>query len=190
MSQMTGTSASQPSHFVAHPDGARYEADEADGISHNVADDVTTGTSEHPNFAEPLRLGRIVVGVDGSDPSLRALAKAVSLAGFLSTTVQIVTTWKYFAAYADVSISEWSPEKDATEIMNGALGQQFGPILPGWVSISTLEGNAAQRLIDASEGAEMLVVGSRGHGGVVGLLLGSVSSACAEKAHCPVLVVH
>ena len=74
--------------------------------------------------------------------------------------------------------------------MNGALGHQFGPILPGWVSTSSLEGNAAQRLIDASEGAEMLVVGSRGHGGVVGLLLGSVSSACAEKAHCPVLVVH
>ena len=53
---------------------------------------------------------RVVVGVDGSDPSLRALAKAVSLASSLNTTVQIVTTWKYFAAYADISISEWSPE--------------------------------------------------------------------------------
>ena len=187
MQQMTGTSATQPSHFVAHPDGARYEADD---LTRNAAGDVTTAATERPTLAEPLRKGRIVVGVDGSDPSLRALAKAVSLASSLNTTVQIVTTWKYFAAYADMSISEWSPENDATEIMNGALGQQFGAVLPGWVSTSSLEGNAAQKLIDASEGAEMLVVGSRGHGGVVGLLLGSVSSACAEKAHCPVLVVH
>ena len=187
MQQMTGTSATQPSHFVAHPDGARYEADD---LTRKAAGDVTTAATERPTLAEPLRKGRIVVGVDGSDPSLRALAKAVSLASSLNTSVQIVTTWKYFAAYADISISEWSPENDATEIMNGALDQQFGAVLPGWVSTSSLEGNAAQKLIDASEGAEMLVVGSRGHGGVVGLLLGSVSSACAEKAHCPVLVVH
>ena len=45
-------------------------------------------------------------------------------------------------------------------------------------------------LIDESISAEMLVLGSRGHGGFAGLLLGSVSSACAEHAHCPVLVVH
>ncbi len=187
MQQMTGTSATQPSHFVADPDGARYEADD---LSHGAARGITAVSTERPTLAEPLRKGRIVVGVDGSEPSLRALAKAVSLAGSLMTTVQVVTTWKYFAAYADISISEWSPEKDATEIMNGALDRQFGAKLPGWVSSSSLEGNAAQRLIDASDGAEMLVVGSRGHGGVVGLLLGSVSSSCAEKAHCPVLVVH
>ena len=183
MQQMTGTSATQPSHFVADPDGARYEADD---LSHDAAGDITA----RPILAEPLRKGRIVVGVDGSEPSLRALAKAVSLAGSLMTTVQIVTTWKYFAAYADMSISAWSPEKDAIDIMRGALGRQFGAKLPEWVSTSSFEGNAAQRLIDASDGAEMLVVGSRGHGGVVGVLLGSVSSACAEKAHCPVLVVH
>ena len=187
MQRMTGTSATQPSHFVAHPDGARYEADD---LTHAAAGAITTASAERPTLTEPIRKGRIVVGVDGSEPSLRALAQAVSLASSLNTTVQIVTTWKYFAAYADISISEWSPEKDATEIMNDAMVRQFGAKLPGWVSRSSIEGNAAQRLIDASDGAEMLVVGSRGHGGVVGLLLGSVSSACAEKAHCPVLVVH
>ena len=52
------------------------------------------------------------------------------------------------------------------------------------------EGNAAKVLLEASEGARMLVVGSRGHGGFSGLLLGSVSAACAEHARCPVVVVH
>jgi nucleotide-binding universal stress UspA family protein len=45
-------------------------------------------------------------------------------------------------------------------------------------------------LLDVSTGAQMLVVGSHGHGGFAGLLLGSVSAACAEHARCPVLVVH
>jgi nucleotide-binding universal stress UspA family protein len=49
---------------------------------------------------------------------------------------------------------------------------------------------AAKVLIDASQGATMLVVGSRGHGGFAGLLLGSVSANVAEHASCPVLIIH
>jgi len=128
--------------------------------------------------------------VDGSGASLRALAKAVDLSSSLNTSLQIVTTWKYFTDYNAIGVTEWSPEKDATEILREACRHQFGDSLPEWVTTGSAEGNPAQRLINASEGADMLVVGSRGHGGVVGLLLGSVSSACAEKAHCPVLVVH
>lgn len=51
-------------------------------------------------------------------------------------------------------------------------------------------GGAAKVLLNQSAGAQMLVVGSRGHGGFIGLLLGSVSAACAEHARCPVLIVH
>jgi nucleotide-binding universal stress UspA family protein len=50
-------------------------------------------------------------------------------------------------------------------------------------------GSPAYALIDAAKGAAMLVVGSRGHGGFMGLLLGSVSSACVHHAHCPIVVV-
>jgi nucleotide-binding universal stress UspA family protein len=62
--------------------------------------------------------------------------------------------------------------------------------VPEWVSLTTYEGPAATALIDASKGAEMLVIGSRGHSGLAGVLLGSVSMACAERASCPVLVMH
>ena len=65
----------------------------------------------------------------------------------------------------------------------------FGSERPEWFSAVTAQGTPAKVLIDASKDAEMLIVGSRGHGGFVGLLLGSVSSACVAHAHCPVLIV-
>ncbi|MET4704753.1 universal stress protein [Frigoribacterium sp. UYMn621] len=182
MQPMNGTAATQPSHFVADPDGARYESDSR--VNHKPE------AAHTESAVRPARTGRIVVGVDGSEASLRALAKAASLADTLNTGLQVVTTWKFFTEYNDIGVTGWSPEEDATEILGDACRSQFGATLPEWVATSSAEGNPAQRLIDASEGAEMLVVGSRGHGGVVGLLLGSVSSACAEKAHCAVLVVH
>jgi len=179
----TGTAATQPSHFVADPDGARYEPD----VLERHAPDATAAVSPS---RQAERSGRIVVGVDGSEASLRALAKAVQLADTLNTALEVVTAWNYFFEYNGIGVADWSPERDAKEILGEALGRQFGSSVPEWVSIGSAEGSAAQRLIDASEGAEMLVVGSRGHGVVVGVLLGSVSSTCAEKAHCPVLVVH
>ncbi|MEO6530311.1 MAG: universal stress protein, partial [Specibacter sp.] len=53
-----------------------------------------------------------------------------------------------------------------------------------------VRGTPAKVLMEHSKSAQMLIVGSRGHGGFAGMLLGSVSSACAEHAGCPVLVVH
>ena len=89
-----------------------------------------------------------------------------------------------------VSYAEWSPESDAKQIATMAITQAFGALPPDHLIYRTVEGPAARVLIEESEDAYMLIVGSRGHGGFLGLLLGSVSAACAGHARCPVLVMH
>lgn len=136
--------------------------------------------------------GRIVVGVDGSEASLRALRRAVRIAGALDQTVEAVTSWRFPADYATFgdAASMYLPEQDARDIAQDAARRIWGEHAPDWFSFVAQEGAAAEVLIERSQGAEMLIVGSRGHGGLVGVLLGSVSAACAERASCPVLIMH
>lgn len=135
------------------------------------------------------RSGRIIVGLDGSEESLDALRRGYRIAVALHTRLTAVTVWRYPAAYGAYG-TDWSPEQDAHLVQEAAVPAVFGAEVPDWFEEQIAEGTPAEVLITQSEGAEMLVVGSRGHGGFAGLLLGSVSSACAEHAHCPVLVIH
>jgi nucleotide-binding universal stress UspA family protein len=135
------------------------------------------------------RHGRIVVGVDGSDSSIEALRAAVRTARAFGTSLEAVTTWTYPVGAEVALLSGWSPEEDAHEILEAVAEQVFGSDRPSWFSTKVKPGFAARVLIEESVGAEMLILGSRGRGGFVGLLLGSVSTACAQHAHCPVLIV-
>jgi nucleotide-binding universal stress UspA family protein len=132
----------------------------------------------------------IVVGVDGSPESVLALKWAQTLAGPLEATITAVTAWHFETSFGPYSPSEWNPDSDAQQILKDALAQAFGHQLPPGLKGHTFRGSPAQVLIDEGKSAKMLIVGSRGHGGFAGMLLGSVSSACAEHASCPVLVVH
>ena len=136
------------------------------------------------------RSGRIVVGVDGSEASVTALRQGIRMANALDASVEAVTAWRFMTAFATASELGYTPEEDAKSLMSGAIKSAIGPTVPQWFTGKTIEGNADQVLIEESTGAEMLVVGSRGHGGLSGLLLGSVSALCAERAHCPVLIIH
>ena len=139
------------------------------------------------NAENPPGAGTIVVGVDGSDPSIEALRYAAKMAAVLSASVTAVTCWRYPPAYDNFVPLEWSPESDAEQVLRDAVATAFGDAPPAGLRTLVLQGQPASVLIDESADAAMLVVGSRGLGGFAGLLLGSVSAAA--HARCPVLVL-
>ncbi len=133
--------------------------------------------------------GRIVVGVDGSASSLSALRRAAHMAEVLGCKLSGVTVWQFPQSWPGYTMEGWSPEADANAIAEDAIKQVFGGTAPDWYTAVIRQGSAARQILAEAEGAEMLVVGSRGLGGFAGLLLGSVGRACVEHADCPVLVV-
>lgn len=132
---------------------------------------------------------RIVVGVDGSESSISALRYAARLATALDAPLHVVTTWTAPPIDPYLAI-DWTPETYAGEALDAAIEEVFGKTPPDGLTRAVLPGSASRTLIGLSDTSAMLVLGSRGHGGFVGLLLGSVSATCAEHAHCPVLIVH
>jgi nucleotide-binding universal stress UspA family protein len=129
----------------------------------------------------------VVVGVDGSASSLAALAEADTYARLLDADLRCVTAWIH-VSYEDV-MGVYDPEKTAEEIAQDSLHRVFGGDIPTRVTSVIRYGSAGATLVAESEGATLLVVGTRGHTAIGGLLVGSVSTYCAEHALCPVLTV-
>jgi nucleotide-binding universal stress UspA family protein len=153
-------------------------------------------TGSTPSSPTQEAAGHIVVGVDGSEPSMHALRWARFLAAATASPIEVVVAWELYPAYGMMGAgmvtmpSEWDPQGDADGMVTAAVDDVYGPDRPVGLEIAACRGNAAQVLIEKSSQARMVVVGSRGHGGFSGLLLGSVSAACAEHSQCPVFVVH
>jgi nucleotide-binding universal stress UspA family protein len=145
--------------------------------------------------SEQTKGHRIVVGVDGSPPSKAALAWAVRQAGLTGASVEAVIAWHYPVMVGGVPFVPIGPLDNfdyggwAASVLNHAINQTVDPDGPVKVSATVEEGNPAAVLLDAAAGADLLVVGSRGHGGFTEALLGSVSQACAHHAQCPVVIV-
>jgi nucleotide-binding universal stress UspA family protein len=132
----------------------------------------------------------VIVGVDGSAPSKAALRWAARICEATGNKIEAVIAWEWPRSYGwSPVIEDWHPDAEAEKTLEQALDDVFGADRPAGLVPSVRHGAPRKVLIEASGGAEMLVVGSRGHGGFTGLLLGSVSAACAEHAHCPVVVV-
>ncbi|MCO5996984.1 universal stress protein [Actinoallomurus rhizosphaericola] len=123
----------------------------------------------------PHKAQRIVAGVDGSTASLDALAYAFEEAALRGAELTAIHATGDATGGADPGIAE------AIE----RHGRRF-PDLPA--DLVTMPGHPAEALINASTGADLLVVGSRGRGGFRGLLLGSVSQTVLHHADCPVVV--
>ena len=123
---------------------------------------------------------------------MKALREARRVAEGLGAPLEAVAVWQQSHSMYDYyqSQSGWTPQKETEKLLADAADAAFGQDPPARFRTTTLEGPPTKALIRHSAGAEMLVLGSRGHGGFSGLLLGSVSSACVAHATCPVLIVH
>jgi len=137
---------------------------------------------------------RIVVGVDGSTPSKQALRWALDEARLRGASLRVVSAWTVpiFVAngLAPVAIPDPGAARDAArQRLDSVVSEIVGNTRDVPIEQVVVEGTAAEKLIGESKGANLLVVGSRGHGGFAGLLLGSVSHQCATHASCPVVIV-
>jgi nucleotide-binding universal stress UspA family protein len=134
---------------------------------------------------------RIVVGVDGSEGSEKALRWAARQAELTGAKLEAVTGWEYpaFYGWAPAMPEDYDYEDLAGRAQAKAIDEVFGSSRPATLETQVVARHPALALVEASEGAELLVVGSRGYGGFADALLGSVSTYCVHHAHCPVVVI-
>ena len=152
----------------------------------------------------------IVVGIDGSDESNEALRWALEEARLRETPLRAVwvselpvgvTSLGVTSMAAPMGMPVYEPMGPETaDAIRKASAERLAAVVaevsegvPGAADVrieqEVVEGHAAEALVRASEDEEMLVVGSRGRGGLKGMLLGSVSQACAHHARCPLVIV-
>ncbi|MDQ2812032.1 MAG: universal stress protein [Actinomycetota bacterium] len=138
---------------------------------------------------------RIVVGVDGSPSSRTALRWAVRQANLTNGTVDAVMAWEIpmvlqSYGFAPIYVEEdGSFEENAKKTIEAVISEETEPTDSQRVRSLVIKGHPAQVLLDAAAGADLLVVGSRGHGQFADALLGSVSQNCVHHAPCPVLIL-
>ena len=136
----------------------------------------------------------IVVGVDGSPGSRKALTWAAAEAATHGSDLQVVNAWEHtlMPPAGSVSVSEHEVPEDSQRTADDLvriIKEELGDEPPVLVQPRVKQGRPAKVLIDESAEADLLVVGPRGHGGFAGLVLGSVSQHVAAYAKCPVTVV-
>jgi nucleotide-binding universal stress UspA family protein len=138
------------------------------------------------------KTSQVVVGVDGSAASVAALKWAAAYQAATGATIHAVLAWHYPSA-----IGPGAPgraPKPVTEEVLGELTENLTTAIQEGAPNADIDqhitnGHPVEVLVDASSDADLLVVGSRGHGAFRGMLVGSVSIGCVTHAHCPVVVV-
>jgi nucleotide-binding universal stress UspA family protein len=137
---------------------------------------------------------RIVIGYDGSESAQRALEWATEEAKLRNVELEIVAAWEFtnvVYGYGYVPQILPSLEEEARNAAEKLLAERAEDVRKAGVEVVThaRHGQAADELAEAAKDAALLVVGSRGHGGFAGLLLGSVSAQLAHHAPCPLVII-
>lgn len=139
------------------------------------------------------RRQRIVVGADGSEGGQAALRWALGEAELRGASVDAVLALRVMPMMASPAVGLLPDPSEEVAYGRQLLGQTVADAASQHPSVPVheivAEGGAARVLLEVAQGADLLVVGSRGRGGFAGLLLGSVSQQCVHHATCPVVVV-
>jgi nucleotide-binding universal stress UspA family protein len=134
----------------------------------------------------------IIVGIDTSETSRRALEWAIDEARLRGDHITAVHAWDFIAPIGPVGMA-YVPaidfEAEARTALANAVKECSGGSEDPPIEEVVVRGSPAYALVELSKIADLLVVGSRGLGGFGGLLLGSVSQQCVHHAHCPVVVI-
>ena len=142
-------------------------------------------------------MGVIVVGIDDSKGAKAALRFALQEARLRQATLRVVHAWR-FAYIGATGLESTLPivggeledfRQGGVVVLDEMLREVFADTHGVVIERGLDEGTPAAVLVEESRGADLLVVGSRGHGGFAQLLLGSVSQQCAQHAFCPVVIV-
>ena len=138
----------------------------------------------------------IIVGIDGSDNSLNALEWAVREAGVRGTSLTVLAVHPVPRNYWTGNPEHYPTDTPETEAIRRAAEEavqktvgQVGDPGPTSVTVRAVSGVPAQELVNASPGADLVVVGSRGGGGFARMVLGSVASQVTRHAEAPVVVI-
>lgn len=148
-----------------------------------------------PENSEITGDGRVVVGIDGSEHSLLAFEHALGAAALRGKAVTTVTSWNVEVVNGVVvtepGSSEWETVDTRYRKMAEATVAELRAAHPDIeITVEVHHGRAADTLVEVAQGADLLVVGSRGRGGFRGMLLGSVSQRVLGRATVPVAVLH
>jgi nucleotide-binding universal stress UspA family protein len=135
------------------------------------------------------RHGQVLVAVDGSPASIEAVRYGHSMAVLLGARLTVVTAWEPLRHGVLPPISTHPFQAAEQLVALSVLAAFRGEVVPEYETVA-VEGDPVDGLVRLSRDADLLVIGSRGHSGFAGALLGSISGACAAHAHCPVTVVH
>lgn len=138
----------------------------------------------------------IVVGIDGSANAQRALEWAADEARLRGVPLRTVLAWDVpVVPFSSVAMATVDTARlaglaaEAEQHLDDALAEAAGILTGLEVKRLVAEGAPAKILLDAASDADLLVVGTRGHGGLASLVLGSVSRQCAHHSPCPVVIV-
>jgi len=153
-----------------------------------------------------MRAPAVVVGIDGSPGARAALRWALREARLRSSPVRAVHAWTFgyvggsvegypfwggsIGSYASLGVDLNDLHRAAEDLLDRAIAAVQDEAEDIEIERQVIQGPAAEVLVEAASPYDLLVVGSRGHGGFTGLVLGSVSQQCVHHAHCPVVVVH